>query len=100
MITLVAVALSWANFSAVAGEETGKTKVSFGYMGPVSDEGWTWSHEDGRKAVDSALSDKVETVGVENISYFSATRTFQQFVTDGAKLVIMTGELDLVKKVV
>ncbi|HSU98528.1 MAG TPA: BMP family ABC transporter substrate-binding protein, partial [Roseiarcus sp.] len=30
-------------------------KVGFVYLGAIGDYGWTWSHEQGRKALDAAL---------------------------------------------
>ena len=39
-----------------------KTKVGFIYVGPVGDGGWTYEHDQGRKAVEAAFGDQVETV--------------------------------------
>ncbi|MDE0113764.1 MAG: BMP family ABC transporter substrate-binding protein, partial [Albidovulum sp.] len=36
-------------------------KVGFIYVGPISDFGWTYEHDQGRLAVESALGDSVET---------------------------------------
>jgi len=61
--------------------------VAWGYVGPVSDEGWTWSHNQGLLAVKEAFP-KLTTLEVENIPYSAdATRIFRQFVSDGACLV-------------
>jgi basic membrane lipoprotein Med (substrate-binding protein (PBP1-ABC) superfamily) len=69
-----------------------KVKIAFGHVGPVSDEGWTWSHDQGMKAVQKAFPN-VETALVENIPFSEeASRTFEQFVADGAKMVIITSE--------
>lgn len=101
VIALVAIAIFSINYSVVGAEQPKKVRVAFGHMGPVSDEGWTWSHDHGRKAVESAFPDRVETVTVENIPYSAeATRVFQQFVNDGADLIIVSGEFaDLLYKV-
>ncbi len=62
--------------------------IAFGYVGPTSDEGWTWTHEQGRQAVQAAFP-KAKTIFVENIPYSAdATRTFRQFVSEGAQMVI------------
>ncbi len=67
-----------------------KAMIAFGYVGPVSDEGWTWSHEQGRLAVEAAFP-KIKTMKVESIPFSAnATRTFKRFVSDGATLVIAT----------
>ena len=36
-------------------------KVGFVYLGAIGDYGWTWSHEQGRKALDAALKGQVIT---------------------------------------
>jgi basic membrane protein A len=76
-------------------------KVAFAYLGPITDEGWTWSHEQGRKAVEAAFPN-VKTVYVENMPYSEdATRILEQFVADGAKMVFVTsGYADYLYKVV
>lgn len=62
--------------------------IAFGYVGPTSDEGWTWTHEQGRLAVQEAFP-KARTIYVENIPYSAdASRTFRQFVSEGANMVI------------
>lgn len=62
--------------------------IAFGYVGPTSDEGWTWTHEQGRQAVQQAFP-KAKTIFVENIPYSAdASRTFRQFISEGAHMVI------------
>ena len=36
-------------------------KVGFVYLGAIGDYGWTWSHEQGRKALADALKGQVVT---------------------------------------
>ena len=43
------------------------TKVGFIYVGPVEDLGWTFRHDEGRKAIEAAYGDKVETTFIENV---------------------------------
>ncbi len=45
-----------------------KVKVGFVYVGPVSDGGWTYEHDQGRLAVEAEFGDKVETTYVESVS--------------------------------
>jgi basic membrane protein A and related proteins len=67
-----------------------KAIIAFGHAGPVADEGWTWSHDQGMKAVQAAFP-KLKTVFVESIPYSAdATRTFRQFVSQGANMVFAT----------
>lgn len=61
--------------------------IAFGHVGPVTDEGWTWTHHRGMQAVQAAFP-KLKTIYVENIPYSAdATRTFRQFVSEGANMV-------------
>jgi len=67
--------------------------IAFGHVGPVSDEGWTWSHDQGMKAVEAAFGDRVRTAMVENMPFSEETpRTLEQFIADGAKMVFITSE--------
>ena len=43
-------------------------KVGFVYTGPIGDHGWTYQHEQGRKALEQALGEKVQTTYVENVA--------------------------------
>jgi basic membrane protein A and related proteins len=64
--------------------------IAFGHTGPVTDEGWTWSHDQGMKAVQEAFP-KLKTLFVESIPYSAdATRTYRQFVSEGANMVFAT----------
>jgi basic membrane protein A and related proteins len=64
--------------------------IAFGHVGPTSDEGWTWSHDQGMKAVEAAFP-KARCVMVESIPYSAdATRTFRRFVSDGANMIFAT----------
>jgi basic membrane lipoprotein Med (substrate-binding protein (PBP1-ABC) superfamily) len=76
-------------------------KVAFAHTGPITDEGWTWSHDQARKALEAALPN-IKTVYVESMPYSEdATRTLEQFVADGAKMVFVTsGYADYLYKVV
>ena len=42
-------------------------KIAFAYVGPVGDGGWTFAHDNGRKAVEAAYGDKVVTSFVEKV---------------------------------
>ena len=63
---------------------------AFGHVGPITDEGWTWSHNEGMKAIQAAFP-KIRTLMVESIPYSAdASRTFRQFVAQGAHMVFST----------
>ncbi|MBT9385174.1 BMP family ABC transporter substrate-binding protein [Pseudooceanicola sp. CBS1P-1] len=64
--------------------------IAFGHTGPTSDEGWTWAHDQGMKAVEAAFPG-IKTTYVESIPYSAdATRIFRQFVSQGANMVFAT----------
>ncbi|MFC6688580.1 BMP family ABC transporter substrate-binding protein [Jhaorihella thermophila] len=79
-----------------------KTKVGFVYVGPVGDGGWTYEHDQGRKAVVEAFGDKVETVYVESVPEGpDAERVMTQMALNGADLIFATsfGYMDAVQNV-
>lgn len=64
--------------------------IAFGHTGPVTDQGWTSTHDLGMKAVQEVFP-KLKTVFVESIPYSAdATRTYRQFVAQGACMVFAT----------
>lgn len=68
-----------------------KTKVGFIYVGPVGDGGWTYEHDQGRKAVEAAFGDQVETVYQENVPEGAdAERAITQMALQGADLIFTT----------
>jgi basic membrane protein A len=42
-------------------------KIAFAYVGPVGDGGWTFAHDNGRKAIEAKFGDKVKTSFVEKV---------------------------------
>jgi simple sugar transport system substrate-binding protein len=68
-----------------------KTKVGFIYVGPVGDGGWTYEHDQGRKAVEAAFGDEVETFYQENVPEGAdAERAITQMALQGADLIFTT----------
>jgi len=64
--------------------------IAFGHVGPVADECWTWSHDQGMKAVQAAFP-KLKTVMVESVPFSAdASRIFRRFVGQGAQMVFAT----------
>ena len=47
--------------------KTEPLKIAFAYVGPVGDGGWTYAHDNGRKALEKEFGDKVTTSFVENV---------------------------------
>jgi basic membrane protein A len=68
-----------------------KLKVGFVYVGPVGDFGWSYQHEVGRRAMQEALGDKVESTYVENVPEGpDAERVIEGLVRSGHKLIFTT----------
>ena len=64
-------------------------KIAWCYVGPTSDEGWTWAHDQGRLAVEAAFPG-VTTSYLENMPYSAdASRTLRQLVADGANMIFV-----------
>ena len=66
-------------------------KVAFAYVGPVGDGGWTFAHDNGRKAVEKAYGDKVITSFVEKVPESAdAERVIRDMAGQGNKLIFGT----------
>jgi basic membrane lipoprotein Med (substrate-binding protein (PBP1-ABC) superfamily) len=78
-----------ASFGPVKEEDA---TIGFGHVGPISDEGWTFSHHQGLLAVKKAFP-KAKYIEVESIPYSAdATRTFRQYVAQNASIVFLSSE--------
>lgn len=77
--------------AAAPAEAQDKLKVGFVYVGPVGDFGWTYQHELGRRAMQEALGDKVESTYVENVPEGpDAERVIEGLVRSGHQLIFTT----------
>lgn len=66
-------------------------KVAFAYVGPVGDGGWSFAHDNARKAVEAEFGDKVKTTFVESVPEGAdAERVFRDMASQGNKLVFGT----------
>ncbi|WP_410217754.1 BMP family ABC transporter substrate-binding protein [Paracoccus sp. (in: a-proteobacteria)] len=77
-------------------------KVSFIYVGPVSDGGWTYQHDQGRLAVEAEFGDRVETTYLENVPEgVDAERALTQLALAGNDVIYATsfGYMDAVMNV-
>jgi basic membrane protein A len=94
-----AVGLAAVTFHAYAAD---KLKVGFIYVGPIGDLGWSYQHDLGRKAMEKALGDKVESTYLENVPEGAdAERSIEQLARTGHKLIFTTsfGFMDATLKV-
>jgi basic membrane protein A len=68
-----------------------KFKVAFVYVGPVGDAGWTKKHDDGRKELEAALGDKVQTTFLESVKEGAESEaTFERLAREGNKVIFGT----------
>ncbi|MBU3739482.1 MAG: BMP family ABC transporter substrate-binding protein, partial [Rhodoferax sp.] len=77
-------------------------KIAFAYVGPVGDGGWTFAHDNARKAVEKEFGDKVKTSFVENVPESAdAERVLRDMASQGNKLIFGTtfGYMDPMLKV-
>lgn len=99
MAMATALALS---VSATAANAADKMKACWIYIGPVGDFGYSFQHDEGRKAVDKALGDKVETSFLENVAEGpDAERSIERLAREGCKIIFTTsfGHMDPTIKV-
>ncbi len=89
-----AVAAAPASAAPVAASAPAKPeplKVAFAYVGPPGDGGWTFAHDNARKAVEKEFGDKIVTSFVEKVPEGAdAERVFRDMVGQGNKLVFGT----------
>src|SRR6218665_2618805 len=76
---------------ASAAAKPAPLKIAFAYVGPVGDGGWTFAHDNARKAVEQEFGDKVQTSFVEKVPEAAdAERVFRDMVQQGNTLVFGT----------
>ena len=77
--------------TAASGSLADKTTVGFVYVGPVGDGGWTYEHDQARKAVVAKFGDKVETMYVESVPEGpDSERVMTDMALKGADLIFTT----------
>ena len=77
--------------SAPAPAKPDPLKIAFAYVGPVGDGGWSFAHDNGRKAVEKEFGDKVVTSFVESVPESAdAERVLRDMAGQGNKLIFGT----------
>jgi basic membrane protein A len=77
--------------SGVATSASGPLKIAFAYVGPVGDGGWTFAHDNARKALEKEFGDKIQTSFVEKVPEAAdAERVFRDMASQGNKLIFGT----------
>ena len=76
---------------ATAPAKPAPLKIAFAYIGPVGDGGWTFAHDNGRKAIEKEFGDKVVTSFVEKVPESAdAERVIRDMASQGNKLIFGT----------
>src|SRR5215207_5943680 len=89
--TTVASGAATGTATGAATAASGPLKIAFAYVGPVGDGGWTFAHDNGRKAVEKEFGDKVQTSFVEKVPEAAdAERVFRDMAGQGNKLIFGT----------
>ena len=80
---LIGLVLSSQSFAA--------DKAAFVYIGPTSDHGWTYSHDQGRMKAEKALGGKFSTSYIENVPETAdAERVIRNLAQQGNKVIFAT----------
>jgi simple sugar transport system substrate-binding protein len=80
-----------APVAAPAPAKPAPLKIAFAYIGPVGDGGWTFAHDNGRKAIEKEFGDKVVTSYVEKVPESAdAERVIRDMANQGNKLIFGT----------
>ena len=77
-------------------------KIAFGYVGPVGDGGYSFAHDQARKAIEKEFGDKIKTSFVESIPEGAdAERVFRDMAANGNKLVFATsfGSMEPIQRI-
>ena len=71
--------------------KTEPLKIGFAYIGPVGDGGWTFAHDNARKALEKEFGDRIQTTFVENVPESAdAERVLRDLASQGNKLIFGT----------
>ncbi|MFI5446910.1 BMP family ABC transporter substrate-binding protein [Polaromonas sp. UC242_47] len=77
--------------AAAAPAKVEPLKIAFAYIGPVGDGGWTFAHDNGRKALEKEFGDKIVTSFVEKVPESAdAERVIRDMANQGNKLIFGT----------
>jgi len=99
---LVASAIWLVAPQTKAAAEQSPLKIGFLFVGPISDMGWNYEQDRGRKYVETSMGKKVETTFAENVGESAeAERVMEKMIAHGCKLIIASsfGYLEPVMRV-
>lgn len=86
---VAAAALAVAGLSGAHAAEP--LKAAFVYIGPTGDHGWTYSHDEARKALEAQSGGKIKTTFVENVPETAdSERVFRDLAQKGNTIIFGT----------
>ena len=86
--TLVAACFISPVFSQASAPLKPPLKIGFVYVTPVTEAGWVHQHDEGRKAVEAAMGDKVKTTYVADVAEGAdAERVIRDLASQGNQLI-------------
>ncbi|MBV8031822.1 MAG: BMP family ABC transporter substrate-binding protein [Betaproteobacteria bacterium] len=90
--TIAAAALAAGlGIASAPGDAADPLKMAWVYVGPPGDGGWTYAHDQGRKAVEQKLGGKVQTSFVENVPEGAdAERVIRDLAAKGNRAIFTT----------
>jgi len=79
---------SFAQSTPVTPPTNSFVKAGFVYVSPITEAGWTKQHDEGRKAVEAALGDKVKTTFVADVPEGAdAERVIRDLASQGHQII-------------
>ena len=91
LATALAAICALASIGAPGAGSAEQLKVGFVYVGPIGDHGWTYRHDEGRKAIERKFGDRIKTTYVESVSEGAdAERVIRQLAATGHGLIFTT----------
>jgi len=80
--------LSFGQSTPVTPPAHSPVKAGFVYVSPITEAGWTKQHDEGRKAVEAALGDKVKTTFVADVPEGAdAERVIRDLASQGHQII-------------
>lgn len=77
--------------SAAAAPKPEPLKAAWVYVGPVGDAGWSFAHDQARKAMEAEFGDKIKTSFVEKVPEGAdAERVLRDLASQGNKIIFAT----------
>ncbi len=91
ILVLLGYAICLSRPAIAADRATVPLKIGFIMVGPVADKGWNYSHDQGRKFIESTLKGQVQTTVAENIPESAEVeRVMEKMIAQGNKLIFAT----------